>query len=267
MVLKNIMVLMDSHPHAADRLDLAITLAQQHGADLVGLNAVTHSLLPVKKNHREADLGEQFKEMFFQKTREARIDARWINADVKTLGGGVAEVVNHYATFVDLVVVGQPVYGAKDKNAPDNLPERVVLGSGKPVLIVPYSGAFSCVGGRVLVAWRSGRESSRALSDALPLLRHAELVNVFEVNPSEREKDNMESLRRFLASHKVQAGVETSSVTALGVGDVLLNRVADEGSDLLVMGVYADPHFGPHAVGEVARHVLRHMTVPVLMSH
>lgn len=176
-------------------------------------------------------------------------------------------MVNHYATFVDLIVVGQTVYGVKEKSGPDNLPERVVLGSGKPVLIVPYSGAFSAVGDRVLIAWKTGRESSRALSDALPLIRNAEMVNVFEVNPSEKERNDMESLRRFLASHKVQAGVETSSITALGVGDVLLNRVADEGSDLLVMGAYADFHFGSYTLGEAARHVLKHMTVPVLMSH
>lgn len=266
MVLRNIMVLVDGHPNATERLDLAVALAKQHGASLVGLNPVIQPLLP-KKGHNGEDQAEQVKDLFFQKTKEAHIDSRWISADVKLLGGGVAEVVNHYATFVDLIVVGQTVYGSKEKSGPDNLPERVVLGSGKPVLIVPYSGAFSAVGDRVLIAWKTGRESSRALSDALPLIRNAEMVNVFEVNPSEKERHDMESLRRFLASHKVQAGVETSSITALGVGDVLLNRVADEGSDLLVMGAYADFHFGSYTLGEAARHVLKHMTVPVLMSH
>lgn len=266
MVLKNMLVLMDPHPHAADRLDLAIALAKQHRAGVVGLNAVTHPLLPVVKD-RSADLGEQMRELFLQKTAEAGVEASWISVDVRLLGGGVAEIVNHYATFVDLVVVGQTVFGSKDRSLPDNLPERVVLGSGKPVLIVPYRGVFSGVGEKVLIAWKSGRESSRALSDALPLLRTAGTVNVFEVNPTDKERDDMESLRGFLASHEVQAGVETSAITALRVGDVLLNRVADEGSDLLVMGAYADAHFGNYALGEVARHVLRHMTVPVLMSH
>jgi len=266
MVLKNMLVLMDTHPHAADRLDLAIVLAKQHRAGVVGLNAVTHPLLPGVKD-QSADLGEQMREMFLQKTAEAGVEASWISVDVKLLGGGVAEIVNHYATFVDLVVVGQTVFGSKDRSLPDNLPERVVLGSGKPVLIVPCSGVFSGVGEKVLIAWKSGRESSRALSDALPLLRTAGSVKVFEVNPTDKERDDMESLRSFLASHEVQAGVETSAVTALRVGEVLLNRVADEGSDLLVMGAYADAHFGNYALGEVARHVLRHMTVPVLMSH
>lgn len=264
MVLKHLLVLMDTHPHAADRLDLAINLAKQHGASIVGLNAVTHPLLPGKK---PAEKGEQLRELFLDKTTAAGVEAQWVSADVKLLTGGVAEVVNHYATFVDMVIVGQTEYGAKEKNLPENLPERIVLGSGKPVLIVPYSGVFNAVGQRVLIAWKTGRESSRALADSLPLLRKAESVNVFEVNPSDRERHDMESLRTFLERHEVKAGVETSSITALGVGDVLLNRVADEGTDLLVMGAYADVHFGAYALGEVARHVLRHMTVPVLMSH
>ena len=266
MVLKNILVLMDTLPQAADRLDLASSLAKQHGAGIVGLNTVTHPLLPIIKSPGK-EVGEQVQEIFLQKTGEAGLSATWLSIDVKVLGSGVAEVVNHYATFADLVVVGQTAYSAKDRRVHDNLPERVVLGSGKPVLIVPYTGVKTSVGDRVLIAWKTGRESSRALADALPLLKKARTVNAFEVNPTEGEKDDMDSLRGYLASHEVQAGIETSVITALAVGDVLLNRVADEGSDLLVMGAYADLHFGTYVLGEVARHVLRHMTVPVLMSH
>jgi glutamate dehydrogenase len=158
-------------------------------------------------------------------------------------------------------------HGARDKVVEADLPERVVLGSGKPVLIVPYTGSFSSVGDRVLIAWKSGRESSRALTDALPLLKRADAVSVFEVNPTDGEKDDMERLCAYLERHDVPARMETSIVTELVVGDVLLNRLADEGSDLLVMGACAQSHFGAAVIGEVARHVLRHMTVPIFMSH
>lgn len=119
----------------------------------------------------------------------------------------------------------------------------------------------------MLVGWKTGRESSRALTDALTLLKRAEVVSIFEVNPSEGEKDEVEQLCRHLERHGVRARLVTSAVTALPVGDVLLNRLADRGGDLLVMGAYAHTHFGSYAFGDVAKHVLRHMTVPVLMSH
>lgn len=266
MVLKNILVLMDTLPQAADRLDLAIILALQHGAGIIGLNVVTHPLLSIKRA-QDSHPGEKLNEIFLQKTGEAGVSASWLTVDAKVLGGGVAEVINHYATFADLIVLGQTVYGDKERRAEDHLPERVVLGSGKPVLIVPYTGVFPSVGDRTLVAWKTGRESTRALADALPLLKKAGSAHVFEVNPTDGERVDMESLCAYLAGHGVQAEMETSAITELRVGDVLLNRVADEGSDLLVMGAYADLHFGAYALGDVARHVLHHMTVPVLMSH
>lgn len=266
MVLKNILVLMDSLPQAADRLDLALLLAQEHGARVQGLHVVTHPLLPIKR-HDDTDDGEALYDTFHKKTAAAGVEGKWISVDVKVLGGGVAEAVNHYATFADLVVVGQAPQGDKERRAEDHMPERAVLGSGKPVLIVPYTGVFTSIGSRVLVAWKTGRESSRALSDALPLLKKAGSARVFEVNPSAGEMDDMSKICAYLKGHGVEAETETSAVTELRVGDVLLNRVADEGSDLLVMGAYADLHFGTYALGDVARHVLRHMTVPVLMSH
>jgi nucleotide-binding universal stress UspA family protein len=266
MVLKEILVLLDKSPLAADRLDLALILAQQHQAGIVGLNVVTHSLFEaLQRSHPDGEPGLQ--EMFLDKCAQAGVRATWQGIDVKSLTGSVAEIVNHHACFADLVIVGQTDQAARERSNEADLPERVVLGSGKPVLIVPYAGTFTSIGDKVLVAWKSGRESARALSDAAPLLKNAGSVSIFEVKPSEAELDNMGRLCAHLASHGIQAKAETSIVTELAIGDVLLNRVADEGNDLLVMGAFAHTHFGTYVLGDVAKHVLRHMTVPVLMSH
>ena len=49
--------------------------------------------------------------------------------------------------------------------------------------------------------------------------------------------------------------------------DMLLSRLTDEGIDLLVMGAYGQ-YAGPLLRrGGGTRHILRHMTVPVLMAH
>lgn len=265
MELKRILVLIDNLPQADGRLNLAIDLARRHRAELVGLNVEERHLFALKRGN-DKGAGEELGRLFLEQTAAADVKARWLSADAKVPGGGAAEAVNHYATFADLVVLGQSEHGTKERRAADNLPEKVVLGSGKPVLIVPYAGQFQGVGSRVLVAWKGGRESSRALQDSLPILKAADSVHIFEVNPSSGELADMESLSGYLLAHGVQAEVETSAITELQIGDVLLNRVADEGSDLLVMGGY-DLHFGNCVLGEVAKHVLRHMTVPVLMSH
>jgi nucleotide-binding universal stress UspA family protein len=266
MALKDILVLMDNSPHAVERLDLAIQLAQHHQAGIIGLNVFTHSLLELLQRTTPAE-EQDLQEMFLYKSAQAGVAATWHSAETKPLANSVAEVVNHFACFADLVVIGQTEYAAKEKNGEGDLPERIVMGSGKPVLIVPYAVTFSSLGNRVLVAWKSGRESTRVISDSVPLLKNAGTVSIFEVNPSVDEKDAMERLCTYLAHHEIHARVETSKVTELGIGDVLLNQVSDEGSDLLIMGAFAHNHFGSYVLGDVAKHVLKHMTVPVLMSH
>lgn len=266
MGLKNILVHLDTQLHTEQRLDCALALARQHGARVIGLSVITHSLLePAEQDTIRAEI--QLQELFERKVDQAGVDAEWHRIDVRVLQRSVAEVVNHYACFADLIVVGQPDSRSKNTNGSADLPARVILGSGHPVLIVPYAGVFTSVGEKVLVAWHAGRESSRALNDALPILKRADQVHIFEVNPTDQEREDLELLCAHLADHSVTARAETSIVTELGIGDVLLNRVADGGNDLLVMGAYAYTHFGTYVLGDVARHILRHMTVPVIMSH
>ena len=48
--------------------------------------------------------------------------------------------------------------------------------------------------------------------------------------------------------------------------DMLLNRASDRSADLLVMGAHGSIGFPFESRGAGTRYILRHMTVPVLMS-
>lgn len=56
-------------------------------------------------------------------------------------------------------------------------------------------------------------------------------------------------------------------LTPFGFLDMLLNRVTDRGADLLVMGAHGQ--IGPPFIsrGTGTRYILKHMTVPALMSN
>ena len=43
-----------------------------------------------------------------------------------------------------------------------DLPERAVLGGGRPVLVVPFAGRFDTLGRHVLAAWNDSREAARS---------------------------------------------------------------------------------------------------------
>ncbi len=70
-----------------------------------------------------------------------------------------------------------------------------------------------------------------------------------------------------LARHGVRAEASQTVSNDIDVGDILLSRLSDLGADLVVMGAYGHSRMRELMMGGVTRDLLRHMTIPVLMSH
>src|SRR6266851_4026966 len=102
-------------------------------------------------------------------------------------------------------------------------------------------------------------------------LEDAETVIVFSVNPARGIAGEGElpaaDIALHLARHDIKAEAAYAVAEDIGVGDVLLSRAADLGSDLMVMGGYGHSRLREVVLGGATRTVLRHMTVPVLLSH
>jgi nucleotide-binding universal stress UspA family protein len=139
------------------------------------------------------------------------------------------------------------------------------------VLAVPYAGKFDRYGERVMIAWNDGRESTRAIHDAFPILRAAQKVQLVKVITEADALRGAEKRLAEIVEYLARAGVRCRGELILSIdfpsGDRILNRAAEEGSDLLVMGAYGRAGNGRPVLGPVAKHILRHMTLPVMMSH
>lgn len=266
MELKDILIHMDSTPQCAARLDLAIDLARRRQAHLTGLYVIAHRFYEPQHGDVERKISDA-QGIFSQLTARAGVSSAWLCVDSGVTGVSMTEIVSDHAQLTDLIIVGQHDPASPDATLPADLPERLVLGSGRPVLVVPYAGIFKTVGERVMVAWKGGRESVRAVNDAIPFMKHARQVAVLTVGPTERHQNTGERLCAHLARHGIMAKAERVLSAGLPIGDVLLNQTAVEGIDLLVIGGYAFSHRGKLALGDVARHLLKYMTVPVLLSH
>ena len=175
-----------------------------------------------------------------------------------------------YARAADLVVASQTDLdwaGTEDLDVAD----RLVIESGRPVLIVPNAGMHNRIGDKVLVAWNARREAARAVFDALPLLQGAKDVKVVWVNPqSERELAQdipAADICAALARHGVKCQATEQVAPRAGVGETLLACAKDFKADLIVMGCYGHTRLREFVFGGASRHVLAHMSVPVMMSH
>ncbi len=173
------------------------------------------------------------------------------------------------ARYADLVVLGQGNPDARDESALlADLPEHVILNSGKPVLLVPYAGRFATVAERPLIAWNGSVEAARAVAGAIPLLRRARSATVAVLNPDSGGHGGQPGadIAQFLARHGVQVEVMTSP-TPIDVGNAILSLAATIGADLLVMGCYGHSRLRERMLGGASHTVLATMTLPVLMAH
>ncbi|WP_448208254.1 universal stress protein [Azospirillum sp. sgz302134] len=276
MSYTNLLVHLDDSERCEERLNLALTLAQSHGATLTGLFAQSETagvgVVARRASPALVQAAERVKEVFEGKAREAGVTTRWWQLSHGEYGHVMSETVI-CCRYVDLAIFGQ--HDSKgDNRVPPDLIEEVVLNSGRPILVVPHAGSFNQFAERPVIAWNGSREAARAVNDALPLLKQAKsvLLLAFHVQSGAGEGGNVPQvdILEHLASHGVKASQERLTISTMTPMDAALSRASDHGADLLVMGGFGGyggslfPLFGR---GSNTRQILRQMTLPVLLSH
>jgi nucleotide-binding universal stress UspA family protein len=296
MALKDILVGVDPSTAGEGRLKLALNLVRAHKAHITACyimreeHAAPGPILPgvpvnpgpgllvapqagptladtvptpISPASREAERAEQVEELFRTELRAHGLGGEW-----HLLSPGETAVFINLAKSFDLTILGQL---SPEIRSTGFRPDEIVIATGRPVLVVPYAGAFDTVGRRALVAWDGTREAARAANDALPLLENAEAVTVMFVGARETALEehhpSIERMVHHLQRHGIAARAEETLHGDLRISDVLLSRAADLAVDLLVAGAYHHSQLREALVGGVSRELLDHMTVPVLMSH
>ena len=148
-----------------------------------------------------------------------------------------------------------------------NLADDLILTSAKPILSVPWQGDFSNIGSNVLIAWNSSAQASRAVHDAMPILQQADSVRVLTVGPEETGHIPGAEITAHLTRHGVKADAEHVVKGSDATGEIILNYAGNTNADMIVCGGWGHSRLLETVMGGVTRHLLRNMTVPVLMSH
>ena len=280
MSYKSMVVHLDTSTRAHSRLEFALRVARRFGAHLTGLFAVytpePHSFYVMAgsadyfREHREQrdERRAALERLFHAETARAKVPAAWVRADDERANLAVPRA----ARLADLVIAGQSDPNDPETYIDDQFAENLVLSAGRPVLFWPYTGEFPSIGERVFVAWDGGREATRAAHDATPFLEHAKRTTVAAVvdGASEAAATRIPAADAalMLARHARDVNVLDIDIgDGSSVGDTLLSRAYETGSDLLVMGAYGHARWRELVMGGATRTVLASMTLPVLMSH
>lgn len=202
---------------------------------------------------------------------KAAVDAAATGKSIKPIWtvheGAAVGIMIGRARYADLAIIGQPPPEESDAVVDYDLPAELVMGLGRPVLVVPHKGEFADVGERVLVARAGTRESRRAASDALPLLDANGKVTVVMVNPKNSAISGEADMKAWYARHGFNADIRVIQSQAREIGDVLLATAAEISADLIVMGAYGRSRLRELILGGATHSMLKRMTLPVLMSH
>jgi nucleotide-binding universal stress UspA family protein len=283
MTIKDILVHVDPAPATGARLEAALTLARQFEARLTALYLLAEPFLRAGAGHHAP--AEIVREHLAH--AEAEAEAALAGMREAAAGQGVTLLVQREtgsldrlpgllardARNTDLVVVGQPnpETGSSDEAL---LVEAAFMETGRPALMVPHGGAPALPPRRVMVAWDASREASRAVHDALPLLRLAEEVVVLVVDARSLGARIGRQPGSGVAAHLAQHGVavrvervESDRRGGGGMGEFILAQAEVAGSDLLVMGGYGHSRFREMLLGGVTRHMLEQARLPIIFAH
>ena len=279
MSYKTILTYLPTAKRAAAILDAGFALAERFGAHLIALHIHPSLYSPAAVAD---DIPTGILDMLIEtRTKEATAirrayDDRAKGSDaasewrcLEALHGDATQDIIDNALCADLIVTC-PTFGDHFDTWSDR-PARIVIGTGRPVLLVPQSHDFKSVGTRVIVAWNQSREAARAAFDAVPLMLDAESIEVLSIGKTKKQGAEMLPAGDDLALALARHGLKTEAASASGddvhAGEELLKHVAEKNCDLLVMGCYGHSRMREIIFGGATNHLMRAMTVPVLMSH
>ena len=185
-----------------------------------------------------------------------------VKADFLAAEGLIAPVVATQAKLADFAVL--PSIGEQEDVFWSVVRDAALFQSGRPVLVVPET-ASTPIGETVVVAWKDSVEAVRSVRAAAPFLSKAKHVRLVSV-----EENGKDETAAGMADYLTRAGLRVEQVKLASkgrsVGEVLLEFAAGK-NVLLVMGAYGRWRWQEWVFGGATQYVLRHMTMPVLMTH
>lgn len=279
MTYKTILVSLNEVSQLRSVLGTAASIARKDGAHVIGLYVIPAvellvgseiQVLPVENDELQIYFKQQEKAV--KTAFETTILKDGIQGEfrvVEALDPHIAATVIEESREADLVIVGYSS-PASNRALGADFAERLLIGSGRPTLVVPGNGHGVLALDRVLVGWNGSREAARAIFDSIPLLRHADEVLVAFAGTESEHRSRSETRREGLVRTLLRHGVHARTIdldSSREAGKVLLERAETREIDLIVMGAYGHARLREFILGGATRSVLKGMKCPVLFSH
>ncbi len=260
----------------ADRIcDYAISFAQSQGAHLALAVATlrmtsTSSFLPEVRNLVTQANSELWQEAEATASRmKSAMTSGGLSGETAVLFddlGGLGDKICAQARLGDVTIL-QPedvVLSLRQQ-----LLERVLFESGRPVILVPQDWNGEATPQKILVTWDGSAKSARAVGDALPLLSEAAEIEIVSVGGDPNKSKTFEgaSIARHLSRYNGKVSVTQLNAIDGDIARAIGDHARLVRANLLVMGAYAHSRWRQLVLGGVTQAVIHKPPVPVFMSY
>jgi nucleotide-binding universal stress UspA family protein len=276
MRFKTIVAILQNEQDAERVLDCAIPLASRFESHLVGIHA---EALPVPYTSAtgfpdteflqvSADMNreraDKLQAVFLRRIEDSGLSFEW--RSLESFSGDSALTGISSVRAADLIIAAQRDTGGDPSADVDTL----VYDAGRPVLVVPSAGPLVTTFKHVLLAWNGSKEAARAAFDALPFIIEAEKTDILVIDPPDTLDESPEAAGAEIASalsrHGATVSVSVQKSGGTSIDDMIQNRIAETGADLLVLGAYSHSWLRQLLFGGVTRTVLRTAQVAAFLS-
>ena len=178
----------------------------------------------------------------------------------------VTSATVEYARYRDFTIVSTK----SDSEIANPTAQAVLFESGRPVLLPPQLlGDDDLISlENVAVAWDGSSAATRAVFDALPLLKLATHVRIFTIrNDKPLLSDDRFGLKAYLERHGIHPVVEDIDAAGRRTGEVLKRYVLGHEIGLLVMGGYGHSLAREFVFGGATNSVLQKPFQWTFLSH
>ncbi|MBX5031232.1 universal stress protein [Rhizobium lentis] len=189
--------------------------------------------------------------------------------DLYTEGAWTDEAVAERALYVDLTLVGRRA--AHDRDLCPRIIGGALFQAPAPLILNPTDQPAEITPRTVLIAWNVRREAARAVQQALPILQRAGEVRLVLVDPLAKTSPSGEDPGADIAAYLARQGVPVAAETIVSGGrpvqDILKQRAAEMGADMIVMGAYGHSRLRERIFGGVTRAMIETCNRPLFLSH
>lgn len=272
MSIRDILVHLKSHEDWSPHIDHAISTAKLFSAHLRGL-VTFHEVVMLrnlpgyaeqaaeKQLEKDVLIARRLEERFLETCRKAGVSASFDTAQ-----GTAGEIIPWASRLHDLTIIEQRQPESDELGF--DAAEETALSAGRPVLLIPRRGHFDPSPEHVLVAWNGSAMAAAAVQGALPFIERARKVTIcsgelrLPLRPGSRVPDM--SIAGHLRRHVAEVVEERTQVGPAHIGEYLLDRANDLGCGMIVMGAFGRSWFSEYLLDGATRHMLKHMSMPIL---